>query len=371
MFFSLQPKHNRENLYDREEELKALERSISDERMIILSGIRRIGKTSLLKVFLNEQRNPYVFLDCRNLIKNNRIDRENFNRAFLEGIKNALEKDKLGKILELISSIKISGFEITLRNRKDTSATLSDLLLNVDRALEKKGRKIILALDEAQNLRFYGRGGGDLLNLLAFSYDHLSNVVFILTGSEVGLLHDFLKLDDPERPLFGRYVEEIALQRFTREKSVDFLYKGFEQAGIEPKGDEIEEVVRELDGIVGYLSIYGYIVYTHKDWHLSFEKTTEMASRLVESEVKELVRRSRNYGYVMKAVAFGMETYSTIKKYIESNFGGITDQTLSNNLSSLIKQGFLEYHYKESKKIYDIPDPVVKKVCTHLRLNPL
>jgi|GEM_PF-5527370 len=38
MFFSLQPKHSRENLYDREEELKALERSISDERMIILSG---------------------------------------------------------------------------------------------------------------------------------------------------------------------------------------------------------------------------------------------------------------------------------------------------------------------------------------------
>ncbi|GEM_PF-4230378 len=77
------------------------------------------------------------------------------------------------------------------------------------------------------------------------------------------------------------------------------------------------------------------------------------------------------YGYVMEAVAFGMETYSTIKKYIESNFGSITDQTLSNNLLSLIKQGFLEYHYKESRKIYDIPDPVVKKVCTQMRLNPI
>jgi len=109
--------------------------------MIILSGIRRIGKTSLLKVFLNGQRDSYVFLDCRNLIKNNKIDKENFNRAVLEGMKNALKRDKLGKILELISSIKISGFEITLRNGEHTAASLSDLLLDIDRALEKKGMR--------------------------------------------------------------------------------------------------------------------------------------------------------------------------------------------------------------------------------------
>jgi len=82
-----------------------------------------------------------VFLDCRNLIKNNKIDKENFNKAVLEGMKNALERDKLGEILELISSIKISGFEITLRNGEHTAASLCGLLLDIDRALEKKGMR--------------------------------------------------------------------------------------------------------------------------------------------------------------------------------------------------------------------------------------
>ncbi|MCD6238820.1 MAG: hypothetical protein J7K51_05795 [Thermotogae bacterium] len=127
--------------------------------------------------------------------------------------------------------------------------------------------------------------------------------------------------------------------------------------------------MRNLDGIVGYLSIYSYMVYPPGNRAGSLEKAAEMSYKLVKSEMKELIKRSRNYGYVLRAVAFGMETYSTIKEYAEIHFGRTTDPTLSNNLSSLAKQGFLEYHYKKSKKLYSIPDSVVKKICVQLKLK--
>ena len=78
MYFSLEPKVKREDLYDREEELKELEDALSNNRIILITGIRRIGKTSLLRVFLEEKKkesNPFVFIDCRSFTKGNIINK--------------------------------------------------------------------------------------------------------------------------------------------------------------------------------------------------------------------------------------------------------------------------------------------------------
>ena len=53
------------------------------------------------------------------------------------------------------------------------------------------GRHVVLVLDEVQYLRYSIIG---LRPLLAYAYDHLRNMTMVLTGSEVGLLHDFLGL---------------------------------------------------------------------------------------------------------------------------------------------------------------------------------
>jgi len=46
----------------------------------------------------------------------------------------------------------------------------------------------------------------------------------------------------------------------------------------------------------------------------------------------------------------------------------ITDQTLSNGLSSLVKQGFLEQKYRKMSKVYTIPDPMIKKAIIDWKL---
>jgi len=104
----------------------------------------------------------------------------------------------------------------------------------------------------------YLRGpvGSEFSGLIAHLYDY-SNLRIVMTGSEVGLLHDYLGVDDPKAPLYGRYFHEVTLARFTREQSRDFLIKGFEQVGLAPPEELIEDAVEKLDGIVGWLVLFG------------------------------------------------------------------------------------------------------------------
>ena len=56
-------------------------------------------------------------------------------------------------------------------------------------------------------------------SVTAHSYDDLENVTFIIAGSEVGLLWDFMGYENPSSPLYGRGVYEVVVERFTPRSS--------------------------------------------------------------------------------------------------------------------------------------------------------
>lgn len=58
------------------------------------------------------------------------------------------------------------------------------------------------------------------------------------------------KMEDPEPPLYGRYMEEIRLNRLDEEKPIDFLRLGFKE-GLKVKQEDLENVIEKLDGIIG------------------------------------------------------------------------------------------------------------------------
>lgn len=361
MYFSLTPKSCRENLYDREKELSRLGEYSKTGRIILITGVRRIGKTSVLKVFLNQmkdQGNSAVFIDCRIYEKINKFDRISFEKKLMSELENILQKNK--SIFKVLTKINLSGVELNFEKlQKDLC--LSDYLELINQAMKKKNSKLFIAFDEAQVLRFYGRGGKDLLNLMAHIYDNLENIIVVLTGSEVGVLHDFLNLQDANSPLFGRYVHEVSLERFERFQSIQFLVEGFKQVGIEPVIEKIEKAVDLLDGITGYLSMYGHVVYTTRNWENALRETEKSAIEMVKKELDSLRLRSENYIFVLKAVCSGAETFSQIKDVITARFGSITDQTLSNILTSLQKMEFLQISYQEGKKLYSISDPMIQR----------
>lgn len=243
MLFDERPKVSRNDLYDRDEELNDILKNINGP-MVVVTGIRRIGKTSVINVALNEADIPYVLIDCRSL-------RDNYGRSDLYRlISNALSSslDRLIDVLRRIrGGISIMGNAVEIRWRGGREqVSLAELF---DRLNE---RRVVVVFDEAQRLRG-GPLSSEVLNALAHAYDFDRNVTFILSGSEVGLLYEFMGVEDPNSPLFGRYFHEVRIGRFTRDESVDFLRRGFKELGVEVSTDVIETIADVFDGIPGWL----------------------------------------------------------------------------------------------------------------------
>ncbi|WP_243675786.1 hypothetical protein [Vulcanisaeta distributa] len=98
--------------------------------LIVVTGIRRIGKTSVINVALNELGIPYVLIDCRSL-------RDNYGRSDLYRlISNALSSslDKLIDILRRIrGGISIMGNAVEIRWRVGSRSTLLSYLIGLMR----------------------------------------------------------------------------------------------------------------------------------------------------------------------------------------------------------------------------------------------
>ncbi|ALM76598.1 AAA family ATPase [Thermococcus barophilus] len=355
MLFLPYPKTRREELYDRENELKELEEAISrGERLVLLLGMRRLGKSSLLNVALNELPNPSVKIDVRKTYSEySSVNRYIIGKILLSSLSGKKLVEEVKSFLSRVRGITFSGMKVEITS-KDFSIT--ELLEALNEYGRERGR-VVIAFDEAQYLRFGGATKYD--GIIAYAMDNLENLTFILTGSEVGLLFDFLKFDNPEAPLFGRYHHDILLERFSKELSEEFLRRGFEEAGFSVREEEIEDAVEELDGIVGWLSLYGYIRATRKLNHeKALEEVLKEAKSVINTEISRLFAYSPRYRIILKAVALGYSRWSDIKDYLTLKLGYINDSNFSILIENLVKYGYVEK--KEGR--YTIPDPVLAKV---------
>lgn len=172
------------------------------------------------------------------------------------------------RFLKSLEEVVVGDFGIRIRKRDRNT------LLKIIECLEG----YVLVLDEAQELR---RSNYNFNGLLAYIYDHLDSKI-VLSGSKIGLLYDFLRVDDPEAPLFGRPYVEVKLKKLDLEKAKEFLEKGFEQEKVKVSNEIVDEAVRRFDGVIGWLTYFGYS-YTRGGE--SIDSIMEKACKLSASEV--------------------------------------------------------------------------------------
>ncbi len=256
MLFSPKPKTKREELFDRKNELQNLSTALEMYPITLVTGLRRVGKSSIVRVFLNESSVYYIYIDGRRVyeISSGSMGSHSLYRVLELEFARLSKSRKFLNFLKRVRGINIAGNGIEIERKE---FDLSMMFESFDRFAKKEKRKFVIFFDEAQYFRFYGsRGGKDILALLSLVYDNMENIRVIITGSEVGILHDFLRLDDYDSPLYGRPIYTMAVQPFSHDLSVEFLKKGFEEAKLDIDFD-IEEVVSKIDGIPGYLVMFG------------------------------------------------------------------------------------------------------------------
>jgi len=332
--FDPRPKDRRDELFDRVDELRLLDESVNRPLIVVL-GIRRIGKTSLVKSFLE----PYnsIYIDLRGAATH-----ADLYERLSEGL--SVDLGRLRRFIEGIRGVRVMGFEVEIKWRGSDSISLLGLL----EELNRRG-KFIIAFDEVQDTK--PPISAELRKIIAYSYDHLSNITVVLSGSEVRLLDEFIGVNNPESPLYGRYFVELNVRRFSKDESLEFLRLGFRQEGIEPGVDVLEGAVELFDGIPGWLVYFGrsYVDHTHD--------INVIKEQAIHTALNELAKLSRREKAILKAIAHGARTWGQVRRFVEENLGeSIPKSSLTRlirrlELLSIVKDyEFLDGIYKEAAK---------------------
>ena len=235
---------------------------------------------------------------------------------------------------------------------------ISSILDELSREAIKQKTTFIIALDEVQEFRKIMRF--DMTSILAHAYDYCKGIQFVATGSEVGMLHNFLRIDEPEAPLYGRAMVEIELLGLTKEKSLQYLTQGFKQIKLKVSDETLESVHLRFDGIIGWLTYCGFMAREEKKLDKAIiEETARKAAKLAALEFRNFVRlhKSERYGVVMKSLARGSITWAELKRVVESKEGVTIGQgEITRLLTNLEDASFIE---KRDGGTYFIPDPMM------------
>lgn len=339
MYFDPQPKNKREDLFDRKAELKQFHGALSYTSLIVITGLRRSGKTSFMNVALAESKHPYINLDLRGFPYNpSRVD---IVRK-LEAAFNRVNRKWFNSICDTLKNVKgvsIVGNTISLDWSK-AGVDLADIFDKINAWASKQKERFLVAFDEIQLIR----GDKGIPRLFAHIADTDHNVILVVTGSEVGLLFGFLGFEDAESPLYGRHYTEINMQNFDSVNSEAFLRDGFRQINLKIDAGVMDYAIQKLDGVVGWLTLFGARCRDHNTCTKDIvDEVVAKGGKLARAEALKLVTLSKRYGVVLNFLArVSAASWTQIKAVLEAKeHRSLPSPTVASTLNTLIKTSLI------------------------------
>ena len=378
MYFDLEPKSRLKDLYDFDQPFGKLMELLKGRRarapLITVTGARRTGKTSLIKTALAESGLPHVLLSGHAFADEPVIGKRDLMTLLERGLNDAIReqkgrKNRLMDALHGIEWVRLNSEPPWIHfewKRPARNLDALEILYSLDQLASEEKTKYLLVLDEAQEFKRLRRYS--LQRLMAYAYDNLSGIQMIVSGSQFGFLHEFLGVDDPQAPLFGRGMPEIRVPRLPKELAADFLEKGFKQVGVRPDPSVIELAARKLDGVIGWLTFFGSTCLelgacTEKALGQAMKRGSELSLGELRSFFRVRPKAEKRYRLILEAAArVGRASWTDLKRNLEIREHKLAaDKVFNGLLENLVKGDFLE---KNEDGTYSVPDPMLVKGLT-------
>ncbi len=320
MLFDPAPKQRIEDFFDNEASISSLSSKLAEPkvRAIVVLGPRRTGKTSLMRVTLAKTGLPNVFMDARAV-----ESRQDFYRKLSAGLEGVFK------------GIRLSALEFGARIEFGSGDN------DITQAI--KGKKFVLVIDEAQLLSSLG-----IANFLAYIYDNEKGIKLLISGSEVGLLNKFIGQEDADSPLFGRAIETIRTERLGPNEASRFIKAGAAELKLDITDAEISDAIANLDGIIGWLTLYGW---TRRGMAhgKALAEAIRQGALLTRSEFDKFLasaKAGKRYLAIAKAIAKGERKWGGVKAFAEKELGyAISDSQFGDYINSLVNHEFIDASY--------------------------
>ncbi len=330
--FDTAPKSDPRFLYGRGKELKALSDYIKEKEWVILLGPRRIGKTSLAECAINKLGLNGIVLDSRT------------TNEFERGLVSALARPDSSIHIGANAKIPNTPIGVEVDYTRGSKPQGLETLLN-------RAKRTVVLLDEVQ---WFGNPRRvDMLLAHIYDYYH-DKFTFIITGSAVGVARTIVD-PGPRSAIYGRAIRKMEIAKWAPQISIDFIREGCREKGL-PYTDELAfEVEKRLDGIPGWLTLFGFNYSQAKVSGNALKRTAGEAFKIIAGELENLEKHSigseRQFA-VLEALTKGQQRFNELREET-----GFNDVTLSNHLDTLERLGYIA---KDKDRSYAISDPLLE-----------
>lgn len=345
---------------DRTNETEKIISALKNSRNITLFSIRRMGKTGLIEhvfyKFKDNRQISYFYLD---ILPTSGLGE--FINAFASAVLGKLESKPekfLNKIGEIFSSLRpvISYDPLTgspnLQLNIQSSEEASKSLEKVFAYLKQSKRKIIIALDEFQQITNYPEKNVEAI--LRANIQQAGNINFIFSGSQK---HILLSIFSQYGKPFYQSTEMMQLERIKSDEYAEFIHTKFSKGKKKINGSAIKSLLEICRNHTYYVQFLCNRLYGLRDSQINDKLVFEtLQSILHENEPVYINYKNllTNYQWnVLKAIAHeGNANLLTSKDFIRTyNLG--TPSSVHSAVKALLNK---EMIYKENEDyfIYDV-----------------
>lgn len=280
--------------YARERELELLEQQYlqinNKSIMTVITGRRRIGKTSLSKLYAKDKKTLYLFISKK--------DEVLLCGEFIQRITEEFDTPVIGEI----------------RKFKDIFRLIMEI---------GKKQKIVVIIDEFQEFFQINESVYSDIQNLWDEYKNESNVHLIFIGSIYSLMHKIFK--NSKEPLFGRADRVMYLKAFppkvikeilndNNQYNIENLFINYLLTGGVPRYQEI---------------LFDNEKYTEKD---IIDFYFEIDSPFIEEGrtilIEEFGKEYGTYFSILELLSEGRTSRSEIESILEKNIGGYLEKLL-------------------------------------------
>ncbi|HLP72527.1 MAG TPA: ATP-binding protein [Bacteroidales bacterium] len=363
--FPLTGYYGSEYFCDREDETRMLVTNIKGGVSTILTAERRMGKTSLIMHVLNKRSlgAKAVYLDILSTESRNDF----LNELATSLIRNASGSKGFGKKLwDFIKTLRpvIKFDDLTGTPQVSflpDSESADERVRSILNFLEKQDEKIVIAIDEFQQILNYPEPNTDAM--LRTIIQRMKNLVFIFSGSQQHLMNELFTL--PSRPFYNSSAF-LKIGRIEQSKYTGFIMDKFSEAEIGISAVTVSKILQWADIHTYYVQLLCSRLFLSGSHEITETLWKQEASKLLlEQEPVFYNYRgmlTNPQWHLLKAAGREGEVFEpTSSEFINKNNLG-APATVLRSLKSLMKMELIHYDFTpEGRKYYKINDLLFRR----------
>lgn len=356
--FLLEPYTSKELFCDREQELKDITSFLKNGSNVTLISPRRYGKTGLIFRTFDDLREKNFICIYADIVSTQNLD--DFIKILSEAVVSNLASDSLIKKFfnalknarPLLSYDPISGSpQITFTFQLDEQRKLT--LKSIFDFLEKQEKKIILAIDEFQQIREFKET--NIEALLRTYIQQMHHVKFIFCGSKKHLMADMFT--NAKQP-FYESSRTVYIDRIELEKYKEFIINLFQKAGKTIDEDAVDFILDWTKRHTYYTQFVCNRVFAESSKNVTLEDVKRTISSILRFEIPNFIERrnlitDKQWKYLIAVAKEGSVKQPTASAFL-MKYGIGSSATAKKILSTLVEKELLLEQSDLSGKSYSV-----------------